>query len=68
MKPAVIALRGLVGRFLAGVGLEGALLLVGTALLAIGAAYLNPAGPWFVAGSVAVLLGLALAIPPRRNS
>ena len=48
------------------VGLEGAFLLGGTLLLAIGASYLTPAGPWFVSGAVALVVGIALAFPRSR--
>jgi len=40
--------------------------LVGTFCLAVFAAAIHPAGPWLVVGCMAVLAGLALAIPGRR--
>lgn len=63
MRGAIAALRA---HLAADVGLEGLLLLVGTLLLAVGSSYLSPAGPWLVVGIVALVLGLALAIPVRR--
>lgn len=63
MKDAVIAFRSLLVNV---VGLEGFLLVLGTILLAIGAGYLSPAGPWIVAGGVAFLVGLAIAVPRTR--
>jgi membrane protein implicated in regulation of membrane protease activity len=62
VKRAAAALRALIVN---GLGLEGFLLIAGTAALAVGASYLGPAGPWLVVGGVAVLLGLATAIAPR---
>lgn len=58
MKRAVVALAD-------AIGLEGAFLLIGTALLAVGTSYITPAGPWLVVGAVALALGLALAVPRR---
>lgn len=63
MKPAVAAFRELLVQV---VGLEGFLIVLGTVLLAIGAGYLSPAGPWIVAGGVAFLIGLAIAVPRSR--
>lgn len=65
MKRAAVALRGLAASLAALVGLEGAFLLGGTACLATGASYFSPAGPWLVVGVVAVLSGIALALPRR---
>lgn len=67
MKQAAAALQLHLRRFAASVGLEGTFLLVGTVLLAAGAAYLSPAGPWLVVGGVSLILGLALAVPVRRG-
>mgnify|MGYP001572045971 CR=1 FL=1 len=67
MKQAVIQLQTHLRHLAASTGLEGAFLLVGTACLAIGSAYVHPAGPWLVVGIVGVLLGLALAVPSRRS-
>jgi hypothetical protein len=36
------------------------LIAAGTVLLAFGASFISPAGPWFVSG--AVLLGLGIAV------
>lgn len=66
MKRAALALRGLLLVLATAVGLEGTFLIIGTACLAVGASYIAPAGPWFVVGGMAVLAGLALAIPQRR--
>lgn len=66
MKQAALALQAIVARLFASVGLEGAFLLAGTALLAIGSGYLSPAGPLFVIGAMCVLAGLALAVPQRK--
>lgn len=65
MKRAAVALRRLVLSLARVVGIEGAFLLVGTALLAAFASYLHPAGPLFVVGAMCVLAGLALAVPTR---
>lgn len=68
MKHAAIALRAVL---VDGVGVEGFLLIAGTAALAIGASYFTPAGPWLVVGAVLLLLGLATAIaqgPAARES
>ena len=67
MKRAAIALRWLIGSVAAGVGIEGAFLLLGTVLLAVASTHLHPAGPLFVVGGMSVLAGLALAIPPRKG-
>ena len=66
MKRAAVALRSLLTAAASGLGLEGAFLVAGTVLLATGAAYIHPAGPWLVTGGIAALLGLALAVTPRR--
>lgn len=64
MKQAAVAMR----TFLADViGIEGAFLLTGTALLAYGASYVSPAGPFMVVGLMCVLAGIALAVPARRG-
>jgi hypothetical protein len=68
MKRAAVALRSWLVRLGADIGLEGAFLLTGTAFLAVGASFLSPAGPWLVIGGMAVVTGLALAIPARRAS
>lgn len=65
MKRAAIALRRLLFSVARGVGMEGTFLLAGTAALAVGASYFSPAGPWLVVGIVALLIGLALAMPRR---
>lgn len=62
-----LALRSLIGIVAKGVGLEGLFLLAGTALLAVGASFVSPAGPWLVTGAVALIAGIALAIPTRRT-
>lgn len=66
MKRAAVALYALLRSIASGVGLEGLFLAVGTGLLAVGASYIHPVGPWLVVGGVCLLLGLALAMPARR--
>jgi membrane protein implicated in regulation of membrane protease activity len=66
MKRAAVALHRLLLAIARAVGLEGVFLLIGTALLAVAASYVSPAGPWFVAGIMFTLAGVALATPPRR--
>jgi uncharacterized membrane protein (DUF106 family) len=68
VKIATAALRRLFARAAAAVGIEGMFLAVGTALLAVFASYLSPAGPFLVVGVMCVLAGVALAIPPRKVS
>lgn len=65
MKRATIALRSLLARIAAGVGLEGTFLLIATVTGAVGASYLSPAGPWLVVAGVSLLVGLALTLPTR---
>lgn len=67
MKAAAVALRGLASRIASAVGIEGAFLLAGTVLLAIGSSYIVSFGPWIVAGSMCILAGISLAIPERRR-
>lgn len=66
MKRAAVAVRSLVGRILSSVGIEGAFLLVGTACLAVGSSYIAPYAPLLVVGFMAILAGVALALPERR--
>lgn len=66
MKPAV-ALRSLLTRIASALGLEGGFLLVGTALLAVFASYLHPAGALAVVGVMCIVIGIALAVPVRRT-
>ena len=66
MKRAAVALRSTIARLVAAVGLEGAFLLAGTVLLAVGTSYIHPAGPLVVVGSMCILAGIALAVPTRR--
>jgi hypothetical protein len=61
-----MALNLFLGRAARSVGAEGAFLVIGTVLLAIGSTYLSPAGPWFVCGGITFLIGLALASPRAR--
>lgn len=49
----------------AAVGLEGFLVITGTAALAAGTSYLHPAGPWLVSGAVALGTGFAVALRSR---
>lgn len=62
MKRAAQALAVFLDRV---VGVEGAFLLLGTILLAVGSGFLTPAGPWFVIGGISLAIGLALAMPRR---
>jgi hypothetical protein len=48
------------------IGLEGAFLVVGTVLLAIGSSFVNPIGPWLVLGVAALVVGFILARPAPR--
>jgi len=66
MKQAAVAVRALAVRIAAGVGLEGGFLAVGGILLAIGASYLSPAGPWLVLGGLSAFIGIALAVPRSK--
>lgn len=59
-------MRRLVRGIAAAVGLEGAFLAAGSVLLAIAASYVSPAGPFLVLGLSCALIGIALAVPPRR--
>ena len=63
MKHAAGALAVLIARIASTVGIEGAFLVAGTALLAIGAGYLSPAGPWLVTGLVAIGICIAVSLP-----
>lgn len=65
MRHATLALRGAMLRVIRWVGIEGAFVAAGTAVLAVGAALISPAGPYAVVGLVLVLYGLALAAPRR---
>ena len=65
MKRAAVALRRLIARIAAAVGVEGLFLGAGTASLAYGASWLSPAGPPAVVGVMCILAGVALALPER---
>lgn len=67
MRRATIALRSAIGTVASAVGLEGAFLVTGTAVLAYGAGLVSPVGPYLVVGSMCILAGLALAVPIRRQ-
>ena len=54
-------------RLLSAVGPEGALLLLGCALLTAAAAFLHPAAALAVAGAYSTAVGLLLSAPPRRD-
>lgn len=64
MKHAAIALREFLDTT---VGPEGAFLGFGTVTLAIGAGYVDPAGPWWVIGGMSILVGILLARRPARG-
>jgi hypothetical protein len=69
VKHPAQALASLLARVAKALGPEGAFLLVGTVLLAVGAGVISPAGPWLVVGGVSLLIGLALAVPvpPKKE-
>lgn len=67
MRRAAAALRGLALSTASAVGLEGAFLATGTALVAVGSTYISAAGPFFVVGAMALLAGVALALPTRKG-
>lgn len=67
MKRAASAIRTAASAVARAVGLEGAFLIAGTALIAAAGAYLHPAVPLLVVGVMCTLAGLALAMP-RRSS
>lgn len=54
---AAMFLRLIATRLADAVDVEGALLLIGTACLAVFASYVSPAGPWLVVGAMAAVLG-----------
>lgn len=43
-------------------------ILIGTALLCVGAAFIHPAGPWLVAGAVSLAAGTAILVSNLRSS
>lgn len=43
-------------------------ILAGTALLAVGAYYIHPAGPWLVCGLVLLALGVAALVTNVRRT
>ena len=65
MRLATLALRAGLLRALRWIGMEGALIIAGTAALAAGAALLHAAGPYLVVGLMLVVYGFALALPRR---
>jgi hypothetical protein len=67
VRRATVALAASLSRLGSKVGLEGAFLLAGAALLAVGASYIHPAGPYLVTGGLAVMAGIALALPARSR-
>ncbi|HUW17423.1 MAG TPA: hypothetical protein VMW94_10125 [Actinomycetes bacterium] len=46
---------------------ETLFILVGTVLLAAGASFISPAGPYIVTGAVALSVGVALTLAPQRS-
>ncbi len=62
---AAVALRSALLAIGRQVGLEGAFLILGTACLAVAASFFSAAGPWFVTGTIALLIGLVLAQPRK---
>jgi len=67
MRATAVAVFGLLSRLGSAVGIEGALLLIGTVALSIGSSFFTPAGPWVVVGIMCILAGIALAVPGRRQ-
>ena len=67
VRRGVRSLAALARSVASGVGLEGLLISVGTALVAVGSSWISPAGPWMVTGSVVLLAGVAVALPPRSG-
>ena len=65
MKRAAGALSDLASNIADSIGPEGAFLILGAALLAVGSSYISPAGPWLVLGAVSLALGIALAVPSK---
>ena len=65
MKRAAGALYDLISDIADSIDVEGAFLLLGAALLAVGSSYISPAGPWLVLGAVSLALGIALAVPSK---
>lgn len=61
MRAALLSLMSLSTAVARGVGLEGLLILFGTAALSIAASFFSPAGPWLVWGIVGLTLGFAVA-------
>jgi hypothetical protein len=49
------------------IDIEGALLILGTASLAIAASYIHPAGPFAVVGLVCLSLALVAGLSRRRS-
>jgi hypothetical protein len=61
VKRAALALRSASVAVARAIDLEGAFLIIGTALIAAAASYVHPAGPLLVVGVTCTLAGLALA-------
>lgn len=67
MRDVALALGAVIRHVVGWIGLEGALLVVGTIVLAAGAALIHPAGPYLIVGIAAISAGLAAAISPPRG-
>ena len=67
MKRAAVALRHLAQSAASAIGLEGLFLTIGTCCLAVASSYISAAGPWFTVGAMALLAGVALALPSRKG-
>lgn len=66
MRRAILALRRDLWTLARAIDVEGAFVIAGTAILASGAGAISPAGPYFVVGTVLLLLGFALARPVKK--
>jgi hypothetical protein len=65
VKRAGAALAVLLDRLAKGVGLDGAFLLIATISIAVGSWFVSTILPWFVVGSIAFIVWLALTMPRR---
>jgi hypothetical protein len=66
LRRATHALRGHLATLARAIDIEGAFVITGTAVLAVGSGMIHPAAPFLVVGGVLLALGFALARPPRR--
>lgn len=67
MKRAAVATSQLLAAVSAAIGLDGAFLVAGTALVAVGSYFaVSSDAPWFVVGGMCLIVWLALTQPWRR--